>query len=66
MDPVSSFLSRCDAACSILGLKRSTLSTKLFMDGKRLDELASGKSDVGIRRLQRALADLAALEQEAA
>ncbi|MET3526176.1 hypothetical protein [Phenylobacterium koreense] len=31
-----------------LRIRRSTLSTKLFKDGKRLDALASGGSDVGI------------------
>ena len=66
MDPVASFLSRCDAACIRLNWKRSTLSTKLFMDGKRLDELAAGKSDVGARRLVRAMSDLETLEREAA
>lgn len=65
MDPVYAFLSRCDQAQFALGLKRSTLSTKLFNDGKRLDGLASGRSDIGARRLARAERDLSVMEGEA-
>jgi hypothetical protein len=59
---LSAFLSRCDALAPRLKLTRSTLSTKLFMDGKRLSALAEGRSDVGIGRLAKAERELAALE----
>lgn len=63
IDPrLTAFLSRCDAVGVRLRIRRSTLSTKLFKDGKRLDALASGESDVGIGRLAQAETDLAALE----
>lgn len=59
---LSAFIHRCDSAGERLNIKRSTLSTKLFMDGKRLDALASGESDIGIGRLAKAERELAALE----
>jgi hypothetical protein len=63
IDPrLSAFLARCDQVAARLRLKRSTLSTKLFLDGKRLDALAGGESDVGIGRLAKAEQELAALE----
>lgn len=62
-DPrISAFLRRCDALCASATWKRSTLSTKLFNDGKRLDQIADGGSDIGIGRLARAEAELATLE----
>lgn len=63
LDPrLAAFISRCDHIGELLGLKRSTLSTKLFTDGKRLDEIASGGSDIGIGRLAKAERALSALE----
>lgn len=60
---LQNFLDRCDAECNRLGVKRSTLSTRLFKDGKRLNQIASGNSDIGIGRLALAEADLAAMEK---
>lgn len=63
LDPrLQAFLSRCDAFAGRRGIQRATLSTKLFDDGKRLREIASGVSDVGIARLARAEAKLSELE----
>lgn len=58
---VQAFLVRCGRVEERLGIRRSTLSTKLFNDGRRLDQIASGK-DVGILRLAKAERDLGELE----
>jgi hypothetical protein len=64
LDPrLAAFLKRCDAVAGGLGVKRSTLSTKLFKDGKRLRVLASGNSDIGIGRLAKAERELAQLSR---
>jgi hypothetical protein len=61
-DPrLSAFLARCDSVAHLLRLKRSTLSTRLFNDGKRLDQIATG-GDIGIRSLAGAEDRLAELE----
>jgi hypothetical protein len=65
MDPIADFVSRCDAFALRRGWSRSTLSTLLLKDGKRLEQLASGQSDIGARRLEQAKRDLAALEPQA-
>lgn len=63
LDPrLAAFIGRCDLVAQRLKIKRSTLSTKLFMDGKRLDALVRGGSDIGIGRLAAAERELAALE----
>ena len=54
MDTLSGFIKRCDDAAGALRIKRSTLSTLLFNDGKRIGQLANGGSDVGVRRLAEA------------
>ncbi|MBD3571680.1 hypothetical protein EJ082_01645 [Brevundimonas diminuta] len=56
------FIERCDAFAASRGVKRSTLSVWLFNDGKRLDQIASGTSDVGVQRLHRAAEALCELE----
>lgn len=61
MSQLQAFLDRCDAYAAKRGWRRSTLSTHLFNDGSRLEQIAAGK-DVGVRRLERATADLTALE----
>lgn len=43
-------------------MSRTWLSKKLFADTFRIQQLADGASDVGVRRLERAVADLATLE----
>lgn len=61
---LADFISRCDAYAQRRGIKRSTLSAWLFNDGKRLDQIAGGQSDVGIGRLARAVTQLDGLEAE--
>lgn len=64
MNPISEFLAECDAVAQRRKVKRSTLSTWLFRDGKRLDQLAGGASDVGVLRLEEAKQRLAELAEE--
>lgn len=65
MNPISEFLERCDAVAERRGIRRSTLSTLIFKDGKRLDQLAKGNSDVGVLRLEEAKRDLERLAADA-
>lgn len=65
MSAPSEFISRCDVYAERRGIKRSTLSAWLFNDGKRLDQIAGGQSDIGIGRLARAMEHLTGLENEA-
>lgn len=62
MSDLQTFLDRCETFAQRRGWKRSTLSTRLFNDGGRLDQLFAG-GDVGVRRLDRAKDDLAELEK---
>lgn len=66
MDVITTFLTRCDAVADQHKMARSTLSTRLFNDGKRLKQLAGGESDVGVRRLAAAEKALAELEKQSA
>lgn len=59
---IPDFISRCDRYCEAAGVSRVWLSKRLFADTNRLADLAGGTSDVGVNRLARASADLAALE----
>lgn len=63
---ISEFIARCDRYCAERDKTRTWLSKRLFKDTYRLDDLAAGDTDVGVRRLERAAADLAELESEAA
>ena len=65
-DATHHFIRRCDNFAERRRIKRSTLSAWLFNDGRRLDQLAAGKSDVGVQRLSRAVEALSKLEQDAA
>lgn len=65
MNHLATFLADCDATAGRLGIARATLATKLFSDGKRLDAIAAG-ADIGVRRLERAVADLAKLKSSIA
>lgn len=62
---LAAFLNRCGCVADRLKISRSRLSTLLLSDGKRLDQLASGESDIGIQRLSRAEALLAEMEGQA-
>jgi hypothetical protein len=59
---IEQFIARCDRYCKAAGVSRVWLSKRLFADTNRLSDLSSGSSDVGVKRLARAAADLAALE----
>lgn len=63
VDPrLAAFIGRCDRLAERLFVSRATLSLRLLRDGKRLDDIASGRSDIGVQRLSRAERDLAAME----
>lgn len=59
---ISDFIARCDSFCARAGVSRVWLSKRLFSDTFRIDELARDESDVGVKRLERAVSDLSALE----
>jgi hypothetical protein len=50
MTNIDQFLRLVDAYSVATGLARSTISTRLFNDGKRLEMLQNGR-DVGIRKV---------------
>ena len=58
---IETFIARCDAYCEAAGRTRAWLSKLLFGKGTKLDELASGKCDVGVRRLGLAADELSGL-----
>ena len=58
------FIATCDAFCSDFGVSRVWLSKRLFSDTFRIESLATGKSDVGVLRLEKACADLQRLRVE--
>jgi len=62
---ISDFISRCDALCEKRGVTRVWLSKRLLGDTYRLEKLASGEVDIGVKRLDRAVSDLSALEADA-
>lgn len=57
------FIARCDRYCEAAGKTRVWLSKRLFSDTNRLDDLAAGKGDVGVKRLARAVDGLRELEK---
>jgi len=59
---ISDFIQRCDAFRAKRGVTRVWLSKRLLGDTYRLEKLASGEVDIGVKRLERAMNDLAALE----
>lgn len=58
------FIAECDRFCSEFEVSRVWLSKRLFSDTFRIESLAAEKSDVGVRRLAKASADLAQLRAE--
>ena len=60
---ISDFIARCDRYCADASVTRVWLSKRLFNDTYRLDRLAKGEGDIGVKRLGRAMADLDALGQ---
>ncbi|SPU55898.1 Uncharacterised protein [Brevundimonas vesicularis] len=61
---IAPFLAACDAFSAETGQSRRWLSKRLFSDTYRLERLEDGSIDVGVRRLERARADLALLVSE--
>jgi hypothetical protein len=61
---IQEFINRCDRHCEAAGVSRVWLSKRLFQDTYRLDQLASGETDIGVKRLDRAAADLEALGRQ--
>ena len=59
------FIARCDALAKRLDITRSALSNRLLFDSRRLDAIAKDGKDIGVRRMETALADLARMEAEA-
>lgn len=59
---ISDFLSLCDDFCRRKGVSRTWLSKRLFSDTYRLQNLAAGESDVGVRRMAQAVADLQSMD----
>ncbi len=59
---IPEFIDRCDRYCEAAGVSRVWLSKRLFADTNRLADLADGGSDVGVKRLAKASADLNVLE----
>lgn len=58
---ITEFIVSADAFCDRFGVSRVWLSKRLFGDTYRIDKLADGSVDVGVRRLERAFRDLATL-----
>jgi hypothetical protein len=61
---IAEFIQRCDAFCATHEVSRVWLSKRLLANTDRLEKLAVGKVDIGVKRLERAMADLRALETE--
>lgn len=59
---IPEFIARCDAFCEAAGVSQTWLSKRLFADTFRLRDLAAGETDVGVRRLERAVKALEALD----
>ncbi|WP_433956302.1 hypothetical protein [Brevundimonas bullata] len=55
---IPDFLSLCDDFCRRKAVSRTWLSKRLFSDTYRLQNLAAGDSDVGVKRMEQAVADL--------
>lgn len=58
---IADFIARCDRYCRDKGVSRVWLSKRLFSDTRKLDQLDDGTADVGVRRLEKADADVRAL-----
>lgn len=59
---IPEFIEHCDAYCATAQVSRTWLSKRLLKDTFRLEHLAAGTVDIGVRRLERAVADLAELQ----
>lgn len=61
---IADFIKSTDAFCARFSVSRVWLSKRLFGDTYRIERLADGSVDVGVRRLERAVRDLAELTKE--
>jgi hypothetical protein len=61
---ISEFIARCGRYIEAAEVSQTWLSKRLFNDTFRLRDLAAGTTDVGVRRLERAVRDLKALESD--
>ncbi len=59
---IPEFIARCDDFCAKAGVSRVWLSKRLLADTFRLDRLAAGEVDIGVKRLERAARDLDELQ----
>jgi hypothetical protein len=66
MQSIPAFIQRCDRYCEAAHVTRTWLSKRLLKDTFRLQQLAEGHVDIGVKRLERASRDLTALERERA
>jgi hypothetical protein len=64
MENLHDFIERCAVLSLESGKSLEWISRKILFDGSRLRQLSDGTSDIGVKRLDRALNDLAALESE--
>lgn len=64
MSDVKALVKRAEAFSKESGLALSTVSTKMFNDGKRLDELKTGKSRIWPETVEKALTALIEAETE--
>lgn len=55
MIEISNLIQVADAYREATGLKETTVSTKVFDDGKKLTALREGSVDIGVRRFHTAL-----------
>lgn len=65
MPDIQQIIARAEAHIAKSGAARSTVSRKLFGNGNRLDEIATGKTSVTIRKLLQADETLTQLERAA-
>lgn len=63
---IPEFIQACDRYCKAASVTRVWLSKRLFRDTYRLGQLAGGNTDVGVKRLERAVSELAELEAQQA
>lgn len=64
MDTIQQFVARCDRYADGAGVSRVTVSKKLFGQTRKLDDLAKGLVDVGVKRLGEAEEQLTSMERE--
>lgn len=60
---IPDFITLCDAYCGRAKVTRTWLSKRLFNDTYRLEQLAKDEVDIGVKRMERAVDDLVALEE---